>query len=180
MLNPGFSPGDYYALEKEPEYAAAIERNLAQQNAADSYPFFFLNPQFAWTAGGQWWRSKFRAIAEELARRTNIPLQQAFQRISRHVACLEMYPYHSQGFKKPGFKLKSKELMCQYVKDVIVPRAQSKEALIIAMRQAKAWALPKDSKNIISFGAVQARGAHLTLNEQGGGLAIVERLQGLS
>ncbi|WP_226164035.1 hypothetical protein [Hymenobacter terricola] len=177
LLNPGFSAGDYYALHHTPAYAAAIKRNLGQQNGADPYPFFFLDPQFAWTAGGQWWQARFRSIAEELVKRNGFSLQEALQHISQHVACLEMYPYHSQSFKEPRGNLESKTLVCQYVKEELVPRAIAGNALIVATRRAAEWQLPtRQNRNIIAYTAGQARGAHLTMNTNGG-RAIMQRLQ---
>lgn len=185
FLNPGFSPGDYYAVQHVPGYAAAIARNLTQTNGADPYPFFFLDPQLAWTAGGAWWQKKLRSIGEQLVEVAGCPgefrLQEAFQLISQHLACVEMYPYHSQSFKQPK-NLKSKELVCAYVKDVLVPKAEKGEALIVATRQVKAWPLPpSEHPNIIAFGGAQARGAHLTVDAEGkgGGAAILERLKPL-
>ncbi|KUG09219.1 hypothetical protein [Solirubrum puertoriconensis] len=178
FLNPGFSPGDYYALQHSPTYAAAIMRNLAQKNGADAYPFFFLDPQFAWTAGGRWWQTKFRSIAGELANRNGCSLQKALEHISRHIACLEMYPYHSQSFREPKVELASKKLICQYVKDVLVPRALGDDAMIVAARRAAHWQLPLSHKNIIQLSTGEARGAHMTMNTSSG-RAILQKLQEL-
>ncbi|SFQ48857.1 hypothetical protein [Hymenobacter arizonensis] len=177
MLNPGFSVGDYYALQHSSAYASAIKRNLSQQNESDDFPFFFLDPQFAWTAGGQWWQTKLHSIATELMRLNVIKLPEALQHISQHVACLEMFPYHSRSFSPLKIELESKKLVCQYVKEVLVPRTQQGDALLVATRQAAAWPLPQRSnRNIITYNAGQARGAHLTMNTPGG-QAILERLQ---
>ena len=179
MLNPGFAVGDYYALHHSPAYAAAIKRNLSQQNGSDDFPFFFLDPQFAWTAGGQWWQARLHSVATELMRLNSISLRQALQHISQHVACLEMVPYHSRSFSSLKVELESKKLVCQYVKEVLVPRTRQGNALLIATRQAAAWPLPQPSNpNIITYNAGQARGAHLTMNTAGG-QAILERLQKL-
>lgn len=177
LLNPGFNAGDYYALHHSPAYAEAIKRNLSQQNGGDDFPFFFLNPQFAWTAGGRWWQARLHSIAAELSRQNNIQLQDALQHMSRHLACLEMFPYHSSSFSPPKVALESKRLVCQYVQQVLVPRALQADALIVATRQAAAWSLPaRPSPDIICYGAGQARGAHLTLNTEGE-RAILRRLQ---
>jgi hypothetical protein len=179
MLNPGFSVGDYYALHHSPAYAAAIKRNLSQQNESDEFPFFFLDPQFAWTSGGQWWQSRLHSIAAELMRLNGITLQQALRHISQHVACLEMFPYHSRSFSALKIELESKNLVCQYVEEVLVPRTRQGDALLIATRQAAAWPLPQRSnRNMIAFTAGQARGAHLTMNTEGG-KAMLQLLQKL-
>ena len=179
MLNPGFSVGDYYALHHSPAYKAAIKRNLSQQNGADDFPFFFLDPQFAWTSGGQWWQARLHSIAAELMQLNGITLQRALKHISQHVACLEMFPYHSRSFSPLKFELESTKLVCQYVKEVLVPRTWQGDALLIATRQAAAWPLPQPTNcNIIAYNAGQARGAHLTMNTAGG-QAILERLQRL-
>jgi hypothetical protein len=167
LLNPGFSPGDYYALQSAPEYIAAIKRNLRQANAADAYPFFFLDPRFAWTAGGRWWQARFRSIAEAIAKQRSCSWQLAYQHISRHTACLEMYPYHSQSFKEPKVALKSTVLIRQYVAEELLPRAISGDALLVVTRQTKAWQLPTHP-NIITYSAGEARGAHITTKTAGG------------
>ena len=150
-----------------------------QQNDADDFPFFFLDPQFAWTSGGQWWQARLHSIAAELVRLNGISLQQALQHISQHVACLGMFPYHSRSFSPLKVELESKRLVCQYVEEVLVPRTRQGDALLIATRQAAAWPLPQRSnRNIITYNAGQARGAHLTMNTEGG-QAIMQRLQKL-
>lgn len=180
LLNPGFSAGDYYALQHTPAYATAIQRNLTQQNGADAYPFFFLDPQFAWTAGGQWWQARFRSLTQELVDKADLSWQQALKHISRHVACLELYPYHSQHFSQPKIPLASTKLVRRYVTEVLVPRAIDGHALLVATRQAATWQLPKTAHpNIISYNAGQARGAHLTMNTNGGA-AIIQRLKELA
>jgi hypothetical protein len=179
LLNPGLSAGDYYALHHSRAYADAIKRNLSQENEADDFPFFFLNPQFSWTPGGQWWQSRMHSIAAELMRLNGISLQQALRHMSPHIACLEMFPYHSRNFKSLKIELESKKLVCQYVEDVLVPRTRQGTALVIATRQAAAWPLPQRSnRNIIAYNAGQARGAHLTMNTSGG-QEILQRLQKL-
>lgn len=180
LLNPGFSPGDYYAPQHSPAYARALERNLHQQNAADPYPFFYLDPQFAWTAGGQWWQARFRSVAQALVSQQRWSIQEAYQHISQHTACMEMYPYHSQSFKEPKTPLASKQLACDYVHDVLVPRALAGEALLVATRQVKEWRLSdKQHANIITYSGGQTRGAHVTMNTAGGD-AIFQRLQALT
>lgn len=178
LLNPGFSPGDYYALQSAPAYKEAIRRNLQQSNADDLYPFFFLDPQFAWTAGGRWWQARFRSIAEALMGKFSCTLQQAFQHISRHTACLEMYPYHSQSFRKPKGELRSTSLVRGYASEILLPRAERDDALLIVTRQVAAWQLP-EHRNIITYSAGEARGAHISTNTSGG-KAILERLLALS
>ena len=183
LLNPGFSPGDYYAQQHAPAFAAAKKRNLAQQNGADPYPFFYLDPQFAWTAGGQWWQARLRSVADELVAQNRCTLHRAYAHISRHTACLELFPYHSRAFTAPKVELESTRLVRQYVGQTLVPRALAGDAVLVATRQIKAWqahwpAAAFPHPNIVAYSAGQARGAHLSMQTPGG-QALQHRLQAL-
>lgn len=52
MLNPGFSPGDYFAEYSVSDCRAALIRSLRQEFLPDEHPFFFLDPKFSWHPGG--------------------------------------------------------------------------------------------------------------------------------
>lgn len=168
MLNPGFSPGDYYALEHSKEFRQAVERNIHQLNQDDEYPFFYLNPSFSWTPGGAWWQNKFRFVAQHLISEGIChTFQKALQHISQQVACLELFPYYSKHFSQPKYDLHSTSLLRQYVKEVVVPKAQNNEALLIITRQVKSWGLPAN-KNTVLYTGGQARAASLSLDSPGG------------
>ena len=167
MLNPGFSPGDYYAQEHSATFKQARIANLEQKNEADDHPFFYLNPEFAWTAGGQWWQSKLRSITNELVKKNQLSFREALRHISQHLACLELCPYFSKEYSKPKLPLVSIEAARNYVQSTVAEKCQADDAIAVVTRQVKEWGLSK-TKNVICLEASQARGAHLTMNTEAG------------
>jgi hypothetical protein len=168
MLNPGFSPGDYFAEQYNPEFKQAITHNLRQENGNETYPFIFLNPRFAWHPGFGYWHKRFRPIIQALAGQRGESYQQAMSQVAQSVACLELLPYHSKSFgagKLLAKKLPSVEAMRSFVHDVVVPKANDDKATVIVTRSARKWGLP-ESKNILVYKGVQARSAHLTQQSQ--------------
>lgn len=161
MLNPGFSPGDYYAQEQSTTFRQARIDNLKQKNGADDYPFFYLNPEFAWTAGGQWWQNKLASIAKRLENDNGLSYKKALQHISKSLACIELCPYFSKIYKEPKPRLKSMNLADEYVKDTLLKQCVSGEASAVLLRQVRLWGLT-ESENIFCLDPKQARGAHLT------------------
>ena len=98
MLNPGLSPGDYFAEYKVEEFRKAHMRNLRQENINDEFPFFFLDPHFAWHPGFEYWQSKFGNIAQAFADKKKIPYGEALRHLAQSLACLKLIPYHSKSF----------------------------------------------------------------------------------
>ena len=186
LLNPGFGAGDYYVEQHSPEYRAAILRNIYQENEAEDYPFFFLDPRFSWTGGGIWWQDKLRDITRALVSHHSMSYQNALRYLSRRVSCLELVPYHSKTYgvtAKVSSTLTSTQLVREFVQKVLLPRAEQDEITIVVTRKALEWRLT-ESKNVIVYGGSEARAAHLTLGDKNrkpsrGGKAIARRL-GLS
>lgn len=167
MLNPGFSLGDYYAQEHSAAFKQARIANLEQKNEADNYPFSYLNPEFAWTAGGQWWQSKLRSVANELVKKNQLSFREALRHISQNLACIELCPYFSKEYSKPKQPLAFIEAARNYVQTVVAEKCRTDEAIAVVTRQADTWGL-SETENIIRLKAGQARGAHLTMNTKAG------------
>lgn len=176
LLNPGLSPGDYFAEHQIPGFRAAHIRNLRQENADDAFPFLFLNPRFACHPGFEYWQSKFHNIAQALQGKKGSSYQDALRSLAQNLACLELVPYHSKSFGVGRLvkRLPSTKLMCEYVQDILLPRVQSYDATIVVTRGAQYWNLPKHP-NIIVYEGRETRSAHLTLKSRGG-KAIAEQL----
>lgn len=98
MLNPGLHPGDYYAEHEVDQFREAYVKNIRQENVNDEYPFFMLDPRFAWHPGFDYWQGKFDDIAQALMKKENITYQNALKKLANNVACLELMPYHSKSF----------------------------------------------------------------------------------
>ncbi len=169
MLNPGLSPGDYFAEHTCEQFREAQLRNLLQKNGNDDFPFFGLDPRFAWHPGFEYWQGKFDNIAQALVEEKNFTYVEALKCLAQNIACLELMPYHSKSFGAGSLlkRLPSTKFMYDYVHDILVPKAKRNQTTIIATRSVRNWNLPKH-KNIIVYESGEARSAHLTLKSRGG------------
>lgn len=166
MLNPGFLPGNYF-FEQVPEFRAARIACLRQENAAHEFPFTSFDPRFAWHPGALYWTKKFKPVLEELNTKPGRSYAAALKILSQGIAYLQHIPYHSaSGPKGLHGELRSTQLAKQYVHDVLIPRAQADDALIVVVRKREAWNRGKEQfpthKNIIQYRGVEARAGHLT------------------
>jgi len=171
MLNPGLSHADYYAEYNVVAFREALVRNLRQENINSQSSSVFLDPQFAWHSGFGYWERKLQDIANTLRQRLRITYQQALSQLREKVACLELFPYHSRKFGASALldDLPSVQTMIAYVHEVVVPKAQGREATVVVTRGVKHWKLPnRGHKNIILYEGAATRAAHLTLDSEGG------------
>lgn len=168
MLNPGFSPGDYYA-EEQPEFRDAHIRNLRQENAEDAYPFHFLDPRFSWHPGFAYWHGKFHAVIADLSRKRAMSYQQAMSTLSKRLVCLELLPYHSKSFGAGPLlsTLPSVAAMRRFVHDSLLPRVKTGAAVVIVTRSARNWDLPQADEIVVYKGG-ETRAAYLTPTSRGG------------
>jgi len=172
MLNPGFDLGDYFAEQVSPALHATLIRNLHQTNDSDQFPFWCLDPQFAWTGGFQYWRPRLDPIITRLAEQKHLSYPKALEHVAQAVACIELIPYHSMSFKlRAQFsrQLASRSKVIEYVADVLVPRARNGEVVIVAARGGATWNLPQH-ENIVVYEKSETRSAHLSLKSWGGKL----------
>lgn len=176
MLNPGLSTGDYFAEQNNAEYRKALIRNVYQENAGDEYPFIFLDPHLAWHPGFKYWQGKFHSITAALAKQENVTYQNALSRLAKQIACLELMPYRSKSFHSDRLlkTLPSTKTMINFVREVVIPKVQNDEAIIIATRKVEHWVLP-EHQNIVIYEGGETRSAHLTIKTRGG-KAIAQRL----
>ncbi|MBV9468021.1 MAG: hypothetical protein JO316_23145 [Abitibacteriaceae bacterium] len=163
LLNPGVKPCDYFAEYNEKDYRDAVIRNLRQDNEEDEYPFFSLNPAFAWHPSGLYWRRKFASIIQKIEA-NGLTYHQALRHVAQNISCLQYVPYHSERFGLPSKvhkQLTSPKLIIDYVKNTLAPRARRGEAMIVVMRQVQNWNL-QEHENIILYKDHETRAAHLT------------------
>ena len=174
MLNPGFSPSDYFAEQHSPDFRNAVIRNLRQENGNDEYPFFGLNPQFAWHPGFEYWQKKFDSIIRKIAEQPGCTYQNAMSKLAKNIACLELLPYHSKSFGAGALlkSLPSVEVMRKFVREILIPRAKDGTAIIIVTRGVNSWKLPKfvdnDYDHVIIYKGSEARAASLSKGSRGG------------
>lgn len=176
MLNPGLGLSDYIT-EHDPEHARAHRAIIRQKLKGFDFPFISLDPRFAWTGGFHWWEKKLRGVVTEIARTHDVTYWQALRNLSRRLAAIELFPYHSirfKGSKKLG-QLPSVIAARTFVNEVLVPRAKRGELKIIAARKVKAWGI-KRSLHVVTYSGGQSRGASLGPNTPGG-KAILHRIK---
>jgi hypothetical protein len=167
MLNPGFGPHDYFGEYTIPDYRAALLDNLRQ---TQDNSFLFLDPQFSWHGGYDYWHTKLRNVIVAFAKNVGIPYGQARRFFQSNIAVLELAPYHSVNFAVPHrvlTSLHSVRLARAFVSEEILPRARAGECLVVVTRAVKSWELPVH-ENVIAYTASEARGAHLSPQSRGG------------
>lgn len=167
MLNPGFGPHDYFGEYKVPEYRAALLNNLHQTR---SNSFLFLDPQFSWHGGYDYWHTKLRNVIFTFANSVGISYGHARRFFQSNIAALELAPYHSVNFTVPGHvfnALRSVQLARAFVHEELLPRAKAGECLVVVTRAVKNWQLPAH-KNVVAYTATEARSAHLSPKSRGG------------
>lgn len=176
QLNPGLSPGDYFAEYHVAEFRDAQYRCLRQENANDDFPFIYLDPRFCWHPGFEYWQGKLHQIICKIRGNNNCSYQEASSILSKNVALLELLPYHSRNFDA-GKHLKylySVKLIQSYVKEILIPKAEKDQITIVVMRKGNIWGL-YESDNVVVYGGHENRAAHLSLNSRGG-KAIAKRM----
>jgi hypothetical protein len=182
MLNPGVGGPDSYHGEwspNVPEYRAGLIATLTQQPRPSVMPFMFLDPQFDWHDGTRYWYGKLQKVIHELARVWDVPIAAARTHCGSVIACLQLLPYRSLAFKdsdgwlrKP---LESVRLARSFVREDVLPRVESGEAIAVVLRAVKRWELPEGMckhTGVVCYGAGEARGAHLGPNGRGGSLIL--------
>lgn len=178
-LNPGLTYSDYWAEFKVRSFRERLERNLDQNFKGIDFPFMFLDPQFCWNSGFQWWERKLRNIVIRIASKgRNGSYYDALRFLSKRLACIELIPYHSASFSDQKLirELPSAKDARSFVQERLVPKAGSGKITIIVTRQQEGWGIEKNSKNICVYGSGQARGASLG-EKTDGGEAILKQLQ---
>jgi hypothetical protein len=143
LQNPGLAPGDYYAELTHKEFQGRLEANLAGALDRHDYPFLFLDPDLAWHGGFTWWHRKLQPVIEAVAEKLQsngrpTTLRAARQAVARHLAAIELLPYHS----KTGVLNKSqlnKFASVTWAREHVGDTLRSGHVEVIAMRQVRLW-----------------------------------------
>ena len=150
MANPGVTPDDYREHE-EPAFRRALLANLKQERLDGVLPFLYLDPQFHWHDGFEYWDKKLGKTIRELSRVRGITEPEARAVLCGKLAVIQMFPYHSAngpGYSKRLNSWPSVRLAGEFVRDTVVPRVRAGEAIVIAIRRynEKNWGqyLPTD------------------------------------
>lgn len=171
MLNPGLHYVDVYAEHRHPERAElkrAMIANLHQWNLDIDFPFMYLNPAFCWHPGFLYWEGKLSQICRALMKPMDCNYRHALSHVSKQIACLELFPYHSKKFEKlTDYENLSSVQMAKNLAQSL--QAMTSVKLIVVMRKAKTWGLAHgDQVHVFKAGAAQ--GAHLTVIDSYTGL----------
>ncbi len=170
LLNPGFSPLNYFAEYQVPGGREMHLDCIAQNGASDRRGFHLLSPEASWRGGFRYWHGKLSKQARELAQRTDMSLVNAFDHIRQNLAVIELVPYHSATFGLPQrimSQLRSVQLAQKYVREVIVPKAERGDAAVLVTRKAKLWGV-EPSEQVVVYEGGETRGAHLGPGTRGG------------
>jgi hypothetical protein len=173
LLNPGFSYVDYF---EEYEVEAFRQRridNLAQNLDGVEFPFSGLDPEFCWGGSYRWWEGKLHDIVVKIAdRQFGNRYREALQFVAKHIAHMELVPYHSSGFNSAALikKLPSAQMAKSFFQNVLLPDAKAGRRTVIVTRQATAWGVSAKDKtaDLIVYEGGQTRGASLGPRTTGG------------
>jgi hypothetical protein len=162
MANPGLGHSDYKAEYDDIEYREAVNQNIKQIPDRD-YPFFCLNPKFAWTGGFQYWEKKFESLATKLRKITGTSYEETWQLLAKNVVVLELIPYRSKNSCIIR-ELQSTELIKNFVKKALIPKTEDGSIILVAMRKVEEWGFRKfenHNKNIFIYDSYSAHSASL-------------------
>jgi len=180
LLNPGLCELDYFAEYCKPDFAQRLRANLRQDFRGTEYPFFPLDPRFAWHSGSRYWQNKLAPVIKKLADQTGQTHARVRKVVAQNVCAIELVPYHSVRDSVTGTVrrvLESARLARDYVHDVLIPEARSGSRLIVAMRSTKDWGIHTGSRNVRRFQGGEALGARLsTAKATSHGTAVVRAL----
>ncbi len=162
-LKPGFHPGDP-AAHGDPVFAEAARRSLAHEPLP--YPVYLLDPRFAATPGGQYYREALKALAGELGAGPGDLDHPAWKAIANEVLFVSFFPYHSV-----ETKLHQTPVTSQMYGFHLARAAIARSALILAVLGKTWWsrAVPEIASAARVFNARNMRSWTLSANNVPGG-----------
>ena len=143
MACPGVTRGDYEEYEQY-AFRRALLANLKQERLDGFLPFPSLDPQFDWHDGFKYWNAG-RGLGNtigELGSRLGISESEARAMLCERLAVIQVVPYHSGSPPRDSGALwswPSVRLAGEFVRDVVVPRVRSGEAVVLSLLRVKFW-----------------------------------------
>ena len=151
-LNPGFD-------KKNDEDEKNIEEHIKKQFSQDEHPSMFWlenDENIKNTGGAKWWRKKLNQNSKKASLVYNIAknynnenpedeIEAVFEWLSKNMAAIELFPYHSKSFKKSLTNCKSTRIIRDYVHELIKNEENDKK-LICFTRSFNLWG--KDGKSV--------------------------------
>ncbi len=120
-LNGGFSAEVFAYLLQDPYYVEQRRKSLTFES---TYPFFYLDPQFKYTLGYQWWHKRLRYFIEQHGQKT----------VAEQFACVQLFPYCSTRYKALPQRVPSQEYSFHLVRQAIQANSE-----IVIMRSRAQW-----------------------------------------
>lgn len=134
-LKPGFDEGDP-AAHRDTAFAAAASKSLRHE--ALPYPLYLLDPSFASTPGGVYYRGAMRELAEALGAGPGKGLDHpAWKTIANEVFVINFFPYHSV-----EASLNQKPLTSQQYGFSLAHQALARNALVVILLGEAWWKKP--------------------------------------
>ena len=168
LLNAGLQQLDYYA-EGQKAVRAVLVSDIYQKRKGD-YPFPSLDPHLSWLGSARYWRPRLSQHVQKLMQENSNDYYEALGDLSRVICVVQLVPYHSTAFGLPRSlvnKLESTKAVKQFIREVIVPEAKLKKALVIVARRAKQWGI-RQSRNVIVYRRSESRAGYISLSSRGG------------
>ncbi len=178
MLNPGLDPEDF-TWEKDPEFRSALNQNLLQSFSIDSFPNFYLHPEFQQHPGAGYWSKsrrikgkrdpkKLQSVIHALANRDKVSLADAQAHVARKVAVVQLAPYHSHKLTRRNALATLPSAIRS--RDFVHGLLCEKSKLVIAVRSASEWgfAEPLNTDHLVVYKRSLGASASLTTNSEGG------------
>lgn len=155
QLNPGFIPADCDA-HGDWRFRQAARRNLA--HAADP-PMFLLDPRFAATPGGRWWRGTINRLSRAVMECLGCSEGDARHHVAQRLLVVEFHGYHSNRFRPIPVTLPSQQYGFH-----LVQRAIERNLIVIVARGVRLWtiAIPALRSHRRTIVLPTARRIHLT------------------
>ncbi len=156
LANPGFEPGDL-SETGHGGFQDALWQNLRQTIPPGKFPFFFLNPEFAWHPGFRWWNRVLGKLIKDFAPRHGSELG-ALSFLADRIVCIESFPYHSAEF--PGgwaWKLPSSKKAKAAVDHLIVKRDR-----LVHIIRPREWSRALASDGTLLVGSANSRNCALS------------------
>lgn len=143
-LNPGLGAHDYFGEHEVPAYREMLLANLAQSG---DLRFPFLDPTQSWHGGSAYWSPRLRGITRRVREARGGSVRAALDVCARHIAVLELVPYHSESFvlgRRAIDALESTRLVRDFVFEDLLPRHRRGDCKLIVLRSRDHWLRPGD------------------------------------
>lgn len=185
MLNPGLD-GEDFRWETNHSFRLAVKRNLRQSAPYDSFPNFYLNPEFEMHPGAGYWAKsrripgkrdlqKLQSVIQAVARRDGVAFMEAQRHVARKVSIVQLAPYHSAKLKRRN--VLSELPSALQARKLVEGLVREKSKLVIATRSVSEWGFtgPINTDHLVVYKRTLGASASLTIKSDGG-RALLARL----